>query len=695
MSDMTKVSLPVLSIRDLTVAYDTDGVMLNALRDISLDINSGQTLGLVGESGSGKSTLALAIMRYLSTDGKVQRGQILFQARDLLKLDPEEMSAIWGDEIALVPQDAFSSLNPSMRVGEQIGEVLRQHKDFSAAHAHAKTLELLKMVRLADPELVASSYPHQISGGMQQRILIAMALSTQPRLLILDEPTTGLDVTTEAAVLDLFRELIAEQDTSALYVTHNLGVVAGICDRVAVLYASELVEEASTEALYEQPLHPYTQGLLDSVPRMGQRKDVSPLQGIPGQIPPLDDLPPGCVFAPRCSLAIDICHDERPPLDTPLPGRRVRCHRWPEILAGEVSAKEPAPLAKPSKPAEDETIFRLDDLRVTYPLRRTAAEFLSGEPARQVKAVDGVSFAVGKRKTIGIVGESGSGKSSLGRAIIGLVEHATGDMQLLDIQLPRDIDKRSPALLRRLQMVFQNPDEALNPYLTIGETLRRPFMTLMGHSRQTADGLVAELLEAVKLPADYAARRPGQLSGGERQRVAIARAFAAAPDLLIADEPVSALDVSVRASILNLLNEMQMNNDTAVIFISHDIGVVAYLVDQVAVMYLGKLMQVNAAEQIFLPPYHPYSEALLSAVPVPDPTTKQERIRLDGDIPSAVDVPSGCPFHTRCPRFLGDVCVDETPPWQETNDGKRIFCHIPLEELEAEQQRVIVWTNGE
>lgn len=682
---------PVLNIEDLTVAYRTGGGLSDAVRHVSLRIEPGQVYGLVGESGSGKSTLALAVMRYLSQDGLVRGGRIELEGRDLLALDEAQLRQVWGARVTFVPQDPLSSLNPSIRIGGQLAEMLRQHTALAPQEIRARTLELLRMVRLADPERVAESYPHQISGGMQQRVMIAMALSTEPCLLVLDEPTTGLDATTEAVVLDLFRDLIRERGTSTLYVSHNLGVVSRFSDRVAVLYAGELVEDAPTAELYTKPLHPYTQGLLDCLPRLGESKDEIRLRAIEGQIPPLSALPPACVFEPRCPLAIEICRQERPPLDCPAPGRRVRCHRWREILTGEVDPRQPIAETPPASMPGDESVLRMDGVRVHFPLTRTLAELLTGKPPRVVKAVNGVSLSVGAGRTLGLVGESGSGKTTLARAVIGLVGRREGEIALLDVQLPTRLTERSRETLRHLQMVFQSPHEALNPYLTIGESLRQPLVNLLGHRRARAEGEVARLLAAVRLPPAYASRYPGQLSGGEKQRVAIARAFAASPELLLCDEPVSALDVSVQASILNLLNALQARNGTAMVFISHDIAVVGYLADEVAVLYLGNLMEVASAQAIFAPPYHPYTEALLSSIPLIDPQATQEHVRLEGEVPSAVEVPSGCPFHSRCPRVLGEVCVQERPPWRvDEETGKRVFCHIPIEELRRDQRPAFV-----
>ncbi len=575
-----------------------------------------------------------------------------------------------------------------------MAEALRHHLDMNPSGAKNRSIELLEMVHLADPERVAESYPHQISGGMQQRVMIAMALSTEPLLLILDEPTTSLDVTTQAVVLDLVRELIQGRQTAALYVTHNLGVVANLCDRVAVLYAGELVEDAPTPELFRQPLHPYTQGLLDSVPRLGETKDTVQLRAIAGHIPPLSERAEGCIFADRCPLAIEICK-EKPPLYKSANNRQTRCHRWEEIALGEVNAQQPVPASPPKNEGVEPgaTALSLDGLDVHFPIRASLGEIIARSPGRSVKAVNKVNLTIPSGTTLGLVGESGSGKTTISRAIMGLVEMTAGEIHLLSLNLPSGLGGRNLELLRHLQMVFQNPEEALNPYLTVGETLRRPLIRLLGQSRAEAAAQVDQLLQAVQLPTDYSQRLPGQLSGGEKQRIAIARAFASNPDLLIFDEPVSSLDVSVQASILNLLNELQEDHQSTQLFISHDLAVVGFVADQIAVIYLGQLMEIAAAEDLFDPPYHPYTEALLSAIPLIDPDASQEQIRLEGEIPSPADMPSGCPFHTRCPRFLGEICATENPPWQKDARGTQIFCHIPIEELSASQEKVFALSN--
>lgn len=701
MTSQTHPETPILEIENLSVAYRQGGDWLLAVREATLQIRSGETYGLVGESGSGKTTLVLAIMRYLGENGSVRSGSILLQGRDLLALSKGEMRQVWGKQITMVPQNPQSSLNPSIRIGEQIAETLRFHQEMSAAKARNRAVELLEMVHIADPERIVQNYPHQISGGMQQRVMIAMALSSEPALLVLDEPTTSLDVTTQAVILDLVKELIQGRRTAALYVTHNLGVVAQVCDRVAVLYAGELVEDAATADLYSQPLHPYTRGLLDSVPRLGELKSQVQLRAIQGQIPPLGDRSLGCVFVSRCPLAVEIC-EQRPPLYEPDPSRRTRCHRWEEIQRGEVNAKQPVSehvrvgIEGGEEPGESPLVLDLEDLDVHFPINRSLDEILRGGEPQVVRAVDGVSLEIKRGKTLGLVGESGSGKTTIARAITGLEVKTDGRIDLLSMSLPADLSKRDLDTLRHMQMIFQNPEEALNPYFTIGESLRRPFVRLLGMSAGEADRRVEKLLRSVSLPASYASRMPGQLSGGEKQRVAVARAFASNPDLLIADEPVTSLDVSVQASILNLLNNLQVEHQSSLLFISHNLAVVGYLADTIAVIYLGQLMEVAASQDLFEPPYHPYTEALLSAIPLADPAADQKQIRLEGEIPSPTDIPSGCPFHTRCPRFLGEICVEEIPPWRvDETTGKRYYCHIPVDELKAAQERVFSMEKAE
>jgi peptide/nickel transport system ATP-binding protein len=683
--------LPVLKIQNLSVAYHGIDGWVEAVRDFSLEILPGQTYGLVGESGSGKTTIAMSIMRYLGSGGRITQGSIVFEGKNLLDLSEKQMGEIWGEKITLVPQNPLSSLNPSLRIGEQITEVLRYRRGLNRTEARSRAEQMLRMMRMKEPQSMMDSYPHQISGGMQQRILIAMALITAPKLLILDEPTTSLDVTTQASILDLIQDLVGSIQTAVLYVTHNLGVIARICDRVAVLYAGELVEDAPLADLFDKPLHPYTQGLLDSIPNLGDTKYKGGLRSIEGQIPPLGNRPTGCVFAARCPVAIEIC--QQSPLFYPMNlSHRSRCHRWEEIAQGLVSARQPklelrskahegvSSISSTDQAAE---VLSLKNLSVDFTLGRTFTARLKAQPKRRVRAVRKVNLELRKGKTIGLVGESGSGKTTLARAVVGLVEPSAGEVALWGLPLPAKLSQRNFDTLRRLQMVFQNPDEALNPYMTVGASLKRSLLIFGNKTGREADEEVVRLLEAVRLPPEIAARKPSKLSGGEKQRVAIARAFSSNPDLLLADEPVSLLDVSVQASILNLLTELQLQRENASLFISHDLAVVGYLSDEIAVIYQGELMQLCPAVGLFQPPHHPYAEALLSAIPSPTLMQQQNRIRLEDA--GREDGGQGCPFYKRCPRSLGEKCAKIPPPWQQGEHGLQILCHIPLEELLAIQ----------
>jgi len=674
----------LLEISGLTVAYRGQGGPQEALREVSLSVEPGQTYGLVGESGSGKSTLALAVLRALGSSGEVRAGRIVLAGCDLLTLSPRELRHVWRNDLKLVPQNPLVSLNPSQRVGAQIAESITDTRN-----VRARVLELLVQVGMADPQRVARSYPHELSGGMQQRVVIAMAISSRPKLLVLDEPTTNLDVTTEATILDLIRDLKAAHGTAVLYVSHSLGVIAQVCDRVAVLYAGELVEDAPVAELFAQPLHPYTRGLLDSMPRLGAHSGA--LRSIEGSLPEKGARPPGCIFAPRCPVATDRTRCQRPALEAAPGARQVRCWRWSEIAAGTLDPGQPtlpdtSPVTGKALPAPVLQGFALSK---RFPVARTLLGVLRGHPRRELRAVDGVDLELRKGATLGLVGESGSGKSTLARGVVGLTPRDDGRLELNEQPLAPDLAARSQDALRRLQMVFQNADEALNPYRTVGATLRRALRRFGTRDGEGAKAQTRALLQAVKLDPAYATRLPGELSGGEKQRVAIARAFAAEPEVLLFDESLSGLDVWVQAALLTLLRSLQRDHGSAYLFVSHDLAVVSYLADEIAVMYLGHLMEVGDTKAVLSPPYHPYTEALLSAVPPPIPGAPQASIRLEGEVPSPADIPSGCRFHTRCPRFIGDVCRTVEPPWQEDASGKRIYCHIPLEELACMQTPLV------
>jgi len=671
----------MLTAHRLTASYHIRNGWIDALRDVTLEIRPGETLGVVGESGSGKSTLALAIVQYLSSNGAVRAGSLHFEGDNILNRSRRSLRDLRGAKIALIPQDPMASLNPSIRVGKQVTEVLQLKGRKPNKDIDKRVSELVSLVRIPDPERVVQQYPHQLSGGMQQRIVIAMALAANPKLLILDEPTTGLDVTTEAAILDLVAELLSEGSRSALYISHDLGVVARVSDRIAVLYAGELLEMGPVEQVFREPRHPYTVGLMASIPRFAKQVDKAELPSMSGSIPSLAQLPEGCVFRPRCPLATGVCI-ERPELE-PVGNRHdVRCYHCERVATlRDVLFSETEPPSQPSSGTRSHSTLRVRDLKTSFPIRRSVREVVSGVPRRSVQAVNGVSLTVPSGRTLGIVGESGSGKTTLARSILGLTSRSEGHLLLGEIELPPALSKRSHSVLRQIQAVSQNPDQALNPHLSIGVTLRRQLVQLTELSRSEIRSLLPTLLVQVGLTPEYASRLPTQLSGGEKQRVAIARAMAADSSIVICDEATSSLDVSVQARILNLLTRLQADTGRAYVFITHDLAVVAHMADEIAVMYLGQLMEIGTRDQVLEPPYHPYTEALLSSYPAMDPSLYREPIRLPGEIPSPVDVPTGCPFHSRCPRLIGAICREDAPLRQQDVSGHSLACHIPLGEL--------------
>jgi peptide/nickel transport system ATP-binding protein len=677
-----------LEVRDLTVTYETEAGPLDTVRNVSLDIAPGEIYGLVGESGSGKTTLARAVVRYLPSNGRIKGGSVRLDGVDLLELTKAEMRRVWGSNITIVHQDPNTSVNPSMIVGEQITEMARVHLDMPRAQARRKAVEMLAKVRMSDPATVARRYAHQLSGGQLQRVLIAIALTTNPRLLIMDEPTTALDVTTEAVILDLVRDLLSEYQTAVLYITHNLGVVARLCHRVGVIYAGEMMEQGPLRGVFKEMLHPYTLGLLGSVPRVDVDKRDIVLNTIPGYIPQPDSLPAGCIFAPRCRGAEDACRTARPPLVAADggAGHLTACRRWQALgKAPEefITTQEKADFVEPTT---GDVVLAVTGVKKYFPVSRVRLLDLLRGRRPVVRAVDDISVRVRKSFTMGIVGESGCGKTTLARCIAGLEKATSGEILLEGIKLPSTVAKRPADLLKKIQMVFQNPDASLNPQHTVGASVARPLALLRNLSKEQIQERVEELFQAVNLPRDYIARLPHELSGGEKQRVAIARAFATDPALMICDEPISSLDVSVQASLMNLLAQLQDTKGTSYLFISHDLAAVRHLSDWIAVIYLGRLWEIGSALDVFTPPQHPYTEALLSALPIPDPDARQNRIRLHGNVPSAVNIPSGCRFHPRCPRKIGEICEEEEPPWQEHGRWHRICCHIPVEELIEKQK---------
>ena len=673
---------PVLAVEHARISYWTRAGEVNVIPDLSFQLARGEALGLVGESGCGKSTVALAVVRYLGRSGRLVGGRILVEGRDVAGLGTAELRALRGRRVAMVYQDPMASLNPVMTVGQQLTEVPMLHEGLSAPAARARALAMLAEVKLLDGERMLARYPHQLSGGQQQRIVIAMALIAEPALLIMDEPTTGLDVTVEASVLDLVRELRRRHHTAVLFISHNLGTVVRVCDRIGVMYAGELVEEGTIRQVFTDPRHPYTRGLLDCLPALGRDKRQAPLVPIPGQVAPALARPVGCPFAPRCAHVEPGRCTTEPIARVAIEGESghgAQCVRAAELPRWE---RRRSGVAASGERAAGPTAVEVEGLYKLYVDRRGL--FGSGRAA--VRALNGVDLRVARGETLAIVGESGCGKSTLARVLVGLETASAGRVQIDGAEVGGlRVESRPLSLKRALQMVFQNPDSTLNPSHSAGYAIRRALRLLRGVGARDDGKETARLLEVVRLPAELAGRKPDRLSGGQKQRVAIARALAGNPEVIVADEPVSALDVSVQASIINLLNDIQAEREATLIFISHDLSVVRYLADQVAVMYLGTIVESGRVAQVFAPPFHPYTEALLSAVPVPDPDASGARIVLEGPLPSATEQPAGCPFSGRCPRRIGLICDETPPPLQALAGNHRIRCHIPADELASLQ----------
>jgi len=656
---------PAVTVSHLDLVYRVRGEDRLALRDVSFSISRGESYGLVGESGSGKSTVALALVRYLPRNGRVSAGEISINGQDPLAMNKSALRALRARTVSMVYQEPGRALNPSIRVGKQIAEVFTvggQHEKEAMSSAE----DMLRKVQISDPGRVMQRYPHELSGGMAQRVVIAMALAASPSLLILDEPTTALDATVEAEVLDLVAALRQEYSTSVLFISHNLAVIAKMCDRVGVLYAGELVEEGPARQVFDDPRHPYTVGLLRCIPRRGQRKDQDRLDTIPGFLPGTGHTLTGCVFAPRCALVQDRCRESEPPLIPIGDLRTSRCYFHDE--APDLPRATPASAPGLVDEVSDEAVVVVEGLSKTF--------------AGGVRALAGVDLTVHRGETLGLVGESGSGKTTLARTLLGLTPPDQGSVLTLEgTALSPDARRRSRNTLRALQIVFQNPDSALNRRHSVRSLISRPLTRLAGLSGQPLRDRLEELIASVRLEDRHLALRPAQLSGGLKQRVAIARAFGGHPDVVVCDEPTSALDVSVQAAILNLLADLQKSERVSYLFISHDLGLVRYLSDRIVVLYLGRVMEVGPAEAVYTGPHHPYTEALFSAVPSLD-GQRHERIKLHGEIPSAADPPSGCVFHTRCPRKLTTgVCESTEPPLLEGEPGHLIRCHIPLADL--------------
>jgi len=675
---------PILEIDKLSISFFTRLREIPAVMDFSVAVQPGEAVGLVGESGCGKSTVALGVMQDLGKNGRIVGGSIKFKGRDLAEMTAEELRDVRGNEIAMIYQEPMASLNPAMKIGKQLMEVPMIHEGVSKAEAYRRALEVVTDVRLPDPERMLNSFPHQLSGGQQQRIVIAMALMSKPSLLILDEPTTALDVTVEAAVVELVKDLGKKYGTSMLFISHNLGLVLETCDRLCVMYSGEAVERGSIHDVFDEMRHPYTQALFRSIPLPGADKNARPLVAIPGNFPLPHERPPGCNFGPRCDYFEPGRCDAGDIQMAAIPGNdrhHTRCLRHHEIDWA-------APLSVGDQKARadvGDVVLKIDDLRKYY---EVSANALFDSGARKVvKANETLSFEARESETLAIVGESGCGKSTFAKVLMGLETATSGQIQLDGQNIESTpIEARDAKTISDVQMVFQNPFDTLNPSMTVGRQIQRALEIFgIGSSEADRKQRMLELLDLVKLPRAFADRMPRQLSGGQKQRVGIARAFAGDARIVVADEPVSALDVSVQAAVTDLLMEIQREQKTTLLFISHDLSIVRYLSDRVMVMYLGHVVELGTTDQVFAPPYHPYTEALLSAVPIADTKVEKRHIVLEGDIPSAMNPPPGCPFQTRCrwKSKVGDgLCERDVPPMRQLADGHQVKCHLSAADLD-------------
>jgi peptide/nickel transport system ATP-binding protein len=697
---------PLLAVRELRTRFHTDDDPVVAVNDVSFTLSRGETMGIVGESGAGKSVTARSIMGLIDWPGEVAGGEIVFDGEDLAAKSEKEMQAIRGNRIALVPQDPMRSLNPVLTVGSQIVETVERHQDVSSSEAKSIAVDAMDEVGIPDAADRFSDYPHEFSGGMRQRVLVAIGLACEPDLIVADEPTTALDVTTQAKILDLLNELQAERGMAILLITHNLGVVAQTCDTVGVMYAGNLVEKADLESLFERPTHPYTRGLVDSIPETDREYDELPT--LDGSMPDLTELPEGCNFAPRCRYAEPECRTPGDPELRAVEGTSsaAACIRADELDLSEARIPDSSGAQK-HVDRSGEPLLRVEGLKKHFSAGDGLLGGLSfdrsggGLPRpkrRSVKAVDGVDFDIYPGETVGLVGESGCGKSTVARTVLQLLEPTDGAVYFDDQPLHELGSSEVRSLRAEMQMIFQDPGSSLNPRKTVGRIVGRAMEKHGVATGEEKRRRVGELLERVGLSASAAGKYPHEFSGGQQQRVAIAHALAVEPRLIVCDEPVSALDVSVQAQILNLLEEIQAEENIAYLFISHNIGVVKHICDRLAVMYLGEVAEFGTVADVFDPPSHPYTQALLSAVPHADPSRRTDRVLLEGTVPSPVDPPSGCSFRTRCPKKIGEVCETDDPGLEAVDDGgdgddHRIACHLSREEM-AEPIATATATDG-
>ncbi len=660
----------LLEVEDLHVHFLTSRGVVRAVEGLSFSVGRGEIVAIVGESGSGKSVSALSIMRLLPRHtGRIPQGRIIFDGRNLLDLDEEQMREIRGRDISMIFQEPMTSLNPLLTIGLQITEPLTIHVDMNEEQARARAIELLQLVGIPDAEGRLNQYPHQFSGGMRQRVMIAIGLACNPKLIIADEPTTALDVTIQAQILELMKNLSRTLNIALVIITHNLGVVARYADRVIVMYAARLVEQGSAEAVFHRPRHPYSMGLLRSVPRLDRARGAK-LETIEGLVPNLTNAPPGCRFAPRCPFRIEICAHEPAPAPTDT-GGLSRCHRHEEIASGKIVWEASSAAGQQAATQGAEPLLSVRGLTKHFPVR---ARFRS--KAAVVRAVEDVSFSIYPGETLGLVGESGCGKTTVGRLILRLEQPTAGEITFAGINLLTASPAELQTIRRKIQVIFQDPYASLNPRMTVGQSVGEPVPVYrLVPDRKAADARVGELLGQVGLRPELAERYPHQLSGGQRQRVGIARALAMEPSFIVCDEAVSALDVSIQGQIINLLEDLQHRLGLAYLFIAHDLAVVRHISMRVVVMYFGRVVEIADRDELYRNPLHPYTKALLDAAPIPDPTVEKARAPplIRGELPSHLTPPTGCVFNTRCP-FASAECRATIPPLEEKRPGHYAAC---------------------
>ncbi|WP_394277699.1 dipeptide ABC transporter ATP-binding protein [Luteococcus sp.] len=682
-----QAGVPVLKVSDLNVRFPSEDGIVHAVRGVNLSVNSGEVLGIVGESGSGKSVTSMAVMGLLDENARID-GSVQLHGTELVGRDDNWMSNIRGRKVAMVFQDPLSALTPVYTIGDQIVEALQIHNKMSDADAHARALELLGMVGIPNPEVRAKAFPHEFSGGMRQRVVIAMAIANNPDLIIADEPTTALDVTIQAQVIDLLKVAQRETGAAVVMITHDLGVVAGMADKVAVMYAGRIVEAGTVDEIFYRSRHPYTIGLLGSLPRPDQSRDemLTPVDGNP---PSLLNLPQGCPFAPRCPMETERCRVQEPALaSTDEPTHLAACVRTHEIAEQDLHYAEIYPIPKKRAhslleiPREErEEVLRVEGLVKTFPLTKGA---VFKRQVGTVHAVDAIDLDIRAGETLGLVGESGCGKTTTIMSILGLKAPEQGKVVVLGKDVA-ELNGAGRKLVREdLQVVFQDPMASLDPRMPIFDILAEP-LKYNGYPKDKIQARVRELMSLVGLEPAHANRYPRNFSGGQRQRICIARALALEPKLLVLDEPVSALDVSIQAGVLNLLEQLRSELGLSYLFVAHDLSVVRHIATRVAVMYLGHIVEIGDVDDVFDAPQHPYTAALLSAIPVPDPAKERQRDRivLKGDLPSPANPPAGCPFHTRCPRYQTldaanqNRCSQERPALLVQGADQEVACHFP------------------